>query len=158
MEYVYIRKPNLDSKEDGAKAQYPLEQVCYRLTERILFQENLKSLRDTLDLLSHESGPLVAPCRDPQFKKVTLPGNVALGVVARNSCCLLTDGSIVLRQHCPHAIWCSMHYRTEVHSPPRTVHFALPIVQLWHSCCIKAFRLALLASFRGVAEVHQDSA
>lgn len=73
------------------KPQYPRVQLCYRLAEKGVIPKNIKSLQVTLVCPLHDSGPLVASCQDPQFKKVMLPGNVVLGV-ARNSCCLLSDG------------------------------------------------------------------
>lgn len=74
------------------KPQYPLVQLCCRLAEKDINLKNLKSLQGALVCSLHDSGPLVAPYQDPQFKKVMGPGIVVLGVVARNSCCLLSDG------------------------------------------------------------------
>lgn len=80
----------------------PLEQLCNRLSER----GNTLKVRNSDERESfkgeHDSGPLIAPCRGPQFKKVTLPKGIFLAADRRSSCCKLSDGSIIVVDNFAH--------------------------------------------------------
>ncbi|XP_075737303.1 uncharacterized protein LOC142776830 [Rhipicephalus microplus] len=87
-----LRKPDL-----------PLEQLCNRLAEQAHRPlRHKKTESHVVFAAEHADGPLVAPCRGPEFKKVTLPGNVILRAEKRNGCCRLSDGSIVVIDNFAH--------------------------------------------------------
>lgn len=84
------------------KPELPLEQLCNRLAEQAHCPSRHQTTNGISFAAEHDNGPLVAPCKGPEFKKVTLPGNVILGAEKRNGCCRLTDGSIIVIDNFAH--------------------------------------------------------
>ncbi|XP_077498778.1 uncharacterized protein LOC144109886 [Amblyomma americanum] len=61
------------------KPERPLEQLSNRLSQQgAVLKEAQQMPNFPLLTGQHESGPLIAPCQGPQFKKVKLPGSVVL--------------------------------------------------------------------------------
>lgn len=100
----------LSLKKMLRKPEYSLEQLCNRLFEQgSILRGSQKGTSCPWFSAEHDSGPLIAPCKGPQFFKVTLPGNVVLAAGRKNSCCILADGSVIVVKkfaHLPYGATC----------------------------------------------------
>ncbi|KAL3214092.1 hypothetical protein MRX96_035018 [Rhipicephalus microplus] len=81
----------------------PLDQLCNRLSE----QDHNVEVKDSFESnhlfkAEHDTGPLIATCRGTQYKKVVQPKGIVLASDRRNSCCKLSDGSIVIVENFAH--------------------------------------------------------
>lgn len=86
-----LRKPDL-----------PLEQLYNRICEEKNVHSSHSPISDKfLFSMDHKEGPLLSQCRGPQFQKVTTPNN-ALQKGKRDSCCVLSDGSVVKTENIAH--------------------------------------------------------
>ncbi|CAN7976054.1 unnamed protein product [Ixodes persulcatus] len=83
-------------KKQKRKPEMPLQQLYKRIMEeRSAGAEGNVSSTEPRFSSEHESGPLPAGCRGPQFKKVVVPHKFVLKTDARDSCFVMNDGSIV---------------------------------------------------------------
>lgn len=108
------------------KPEYPLEQLCNRLSEQgVVLTRKQKVTCYPLFTAPHNSGPLIEACQGPQFLKVTLSAKVSLAVGNKNSCCILSDGSVIIVKNFAHfpsgepcVIGRKFHERRDLYSLP----------------------------------------
>lgn len=77
--------------------EFPLAQLCNRLVEQALLFEKAVEVADRpFFSVPHNRAPLIGTCRGQQFQKIKLPSNVVFDAGKKNSCCMLTDGYVVV--------------------------------------------------------------